>query len=400
MNTGSERLINYLEQALRTELSVAPFELAQDSQTKWVVSRLEKRSGEIHLLDYGCGNLRLLNAIRKRDELHRVRYFATDKNAPEITQSTDSPYKFIGVHKIRTLSIETIDVVVLMNVVHELSLLDFADAIESARRLLKPDGELLLIDMAMLPEGEFRALPYYPWEISSLFLESFDSSYISKSGIPVVAMSVPKSGIPIYAQFIHRLCNLVLEKREDYCKLACVLPYKRDNPEIERILNRFSLNKDEVFDLGYLMLMSGFANFRIREHLDDQTKPSYEEISIAAEAVLRFFFKYCDTYESYPTFFTLLNELGALHSYRSLSHCVGYMSGGVPAFFFLLDEENLGESKLKPTEALDVFEDCYEYRHIAELGLGNLQVECHRHKEPGNRSVFLCEAANEWLHWT
>lgn len=406
MDTKPDRLIAYLEQALRIDLPVAPFEQVQDSQIQWVIRQLEGISESkgisesIRILDYGCGNLRLLNAISQHRLHDRIHLLATDKSTPKIKPSREYRYEFIDIHEIPSLNVRTLDAVVLMNIAHELSLLEFADSVESSRRLLKTGGTLLFVDMAILPEGEFRALPYYPWEICSLFQEPSDASYASKSGVPVVAAAVPKEGIPIYAQFLDRLCRLVIEKRDYYCMLACVLPYRQEKPEIKRILSRFSLNQNDVHDLGYLMLMSGLANFRILEHLHERSKPSYEQVSNAAEAILRFFFMNWESHKSYPTFFEILDELGSLHSYRAISHAVGYMSGGLPAFFFYLSRDNLGDSELLPTEDLDVFEDHYEYKHIAELGLGNLLSECHHRIEPEYIHSLSCLRANKWMHWT
>ena len=112
------------------------------------------------------------------------------------------------------LPVASFDIAVIMNVVHEVSISDFTNIVETVRRLLKPTGRLLIVDMAILPEGEYRALPYYPWELKSVFFECDDCSYNSKSGVPVVALDIPASAIPIYQQFERLLVNLIIEKRD------------------------------------------------------------------------------------------------------------------------------------------------------------------------------------------
>ncbi|UCE66875.1 MAG: class I SAM-dependent methyltransferase [Candidatus Zixiibacteriota bacterium] len=395
---GAERLIDYLEKSLQTEIPVAPFELSQDSQTKFVINKIKDLSGPISVLDFGCGNLRLLNAARIEKILHNIKYLATDKIKPKATFPDQYPYEFVISSKIRELPLDSIDLVVLMNVAHEMSIVELADAVESSRRLLKRNGELLIIDMAILPEGEYLALPFYPWELASLFLESIDHSYLSKNGVPIVAMSIKRDGIPIYAQFMDRLYGLTIEKRNYYCQLACTLPIKRNKATIQKILKRFSLNKGDVHDLGYLMLMSGLAHSRLLQLANSIPEPNYDEVAEAAEDVLKYFFSYWETHESSPTFFAVLENLGHKHTYRSLTHAVGYMSGGIPAFFMPLLKDNLGLSTLEASEDLDIFEDRFEYSDIKRLGLGNLQGECHEHIETGNMIAVPCADFNTWIH--
>lgn len=380
-NTGTERLLNYLRDAVRYDNAVAPFELCHDSQTQWLVGKLKEQEGEkLDLLDYGCGNLRLLNALHEVGLLGRMRYVATDLSPPTRKPTDDIPFVFKTPQETRRLPAASLDVAVLMNVVHEIPTLEFSDIIETIRRLLKKNGTLFLVDMAVLPEGEYRALPYYPWELESLFFDCVDCSYASKSGVPVVALEIPASAIPIYSQFVTLLAHLLMVKRDLYSELACSLSSRETSPSINELLCRLSLNHGDAHDLGYLMLMSGFANYKLIEW-NATSNPSLDDINDAAIAILQWFFQYWGEKNELPLYFSVLDELGADHSYNALSRALSYMSfmsGQLGAFFMPVANKNLGLTKLTPSESLDVFEDRYNYDDIRKLGLGELQEECHR----------------------
>jgi len=374
----TEKFLKYLEDAVQYDDGVAPFDLCHDSQTQWIIGKIQEYvTDEMFLLDYGCGNLRLLNAIQKAGLLSKIKYVGTDLSAPTLNPNKTLPYVFETTQDIRHQSAASIDLAVIMNVIHEVSIPEFCDIIETVRRLLKPTGQLLLVDMALLPEGEYRALPYYPWELETIFFQCNNCSYISKSGIPVVALDLPVSAIPIYQQFEHMLVQLIKEKRDFFSQLACSLSSRKSNPHIEYWLSRFSLNHGDAHNLGYLMLMSGFANFKLIEHY---TKPklSYNEISDAAEAILRWFFNYWAEKNELPEYFSVMDALGGNYSYAALTTAMKLMSRQIGSFFMVMAHENLGLQKLTHSESLDVFEDRYDYDAIQKYGLGILQEKCHR----------------------
>jgi len=360
--------------------------------------KLNEIKGSIRLLDFGCGNLRLLNALEKAKELGRIEFCATDILKPELPEGKALDFSYVDQKDLVALPARSFDVIVLMNAVHELQLIDFAKAIETIRRLLKVDGKLLLVDMAFLPEGEFRSLPYYPWEVTGLMLSADDESYNSKSGVPVVAMSVPRNGIPAFPQFLDGLGKLVLQKRNDFCQLAAKLHSCEDAKSMDALLSRLSLNKGRIHDLGYLLVMSGLANLRFLEHQDFRRETSYKKISLAAEAILRLFFEVWNKERRKITFNEILEQLGPSHSYESLSIAMGSMTAGIPSFFFPLQSKSLGSSELQPSETLDMFEDYFGYEDISKVGLGALQIACYE-KIVGDASDLGPVQVNDWLRW-
>lgn len=372
-------LIEYLEQAVKYKYSVAPFERSMDSQTQWVISKLAEQSGgPLKVLDYGCGNLRLLHAIKDHDMLRKqIAFFATDRTRPNIHIYDNTEYTYIELNDITKMPLRYFDYIIITNVIHEVSIRDFAQIIENTRRLLKNTGKLLLLDMAILAEGEYRALPYYPWELQCLFITSIDYSYASRGNVPVVALEVPRSGIPIYQHFQALLIQLITEKRDYYCQVACNLSSRESNPKINDILARFSLGRSDAHDLGYLMLMSGFANYKLIE-LSNVPKLSEDEICDAAEAILKLYFSYWAEKNKLPTYFIVFDILGQNISYEALAGAMQRMTGKTYTFFMPSLSDNIGEWELEPSEVLDVFEDSYEYSDIRKMGLIYLQYECQR----------------------
>ena len=72
-----------------------PFELCRDSQTQWIVGKLKAHDlNGTGLLDYGCGNLRLLNAVHEAGLLSNLRYVATDITPPTLTYSESLSFVF------------------------------------------------------------------------------------------------------------------------------------------------------------------------------------------------------------------------------------------------------------------------------------------------------------------
>lgn len=376
-DTDLNKYKKYIEEAIQYTNDVSPFEHCFDSQTQWVIHKIKENiKKDIKIIDYGCGQLRLLNALNKEGLLSEINYFATDIKSPDMTNLENLPFVFKTIQETKQMTNSSIDVAVLMNVIHEISILDIVEIIETIRRLLSPDGKIFLVDIAVLPKGEYRALPFYPWELTSLFRNSNDFSYISKGGIPIVALEIPHSTIPVYTEMAYNLCELIVEKRDLYASLACMLPSRSSNRKINNWLKKMSLEFGDGYILSYLMLLSGFANFRFIEY-SSIPDPSYTEICDAAEAILRWYFKYRERYNIEPKYFLVFDELGDKFSYFVLSSTLKQLSNFIGSFFFPFYSDNMGDQILRASESLDIFEDRFTYNDIRKLGLGNLQQECH-----------------------
>ena len=160
----TDKLLKLLEESLRQNPPIAPTELFYDSQTKSIIRELHKIENKICLLDYGCGNLRLLKGLKASDKPLFVKYVATDVRRQEVNEFSKDDYEYVEIPTLRKEYSSCFDAIILMNVIHEISIEAIATIFEDVRRLLKSTGLFYLVDMSILPEGEPLALPFYSWE--------------------------------------------------------------------------------------------------------------------------------------------------------------------------------------------------------------------------------------------
>lgn len=375
-NTDSNKLLRFFKETLNKIPPVAPAELFYDSQCKRIIAELKTFQNPIKLLDYGCGNLRLLNGILNSNEtLPNIEYTGTDVQPPERSarRILSKPNEFKKLKNVRELKENSFDVIILMNVIHEIAIHDIALIFEDIRRLLSPDGKLFLVDMSILPEGEPLALPFFSWEFEDLFESYEDKSYVSKTGIPVIFLEIHKQSIPFYPSFLEKLNDLFQLKRNTFSDIACKLNNPRLLREYKHLLPKLSLSGDKVYDLGKLMLMSGHANYRWVEE-KNREKNNYVDVADAAVAILELFFDKWHKEHKIISPADIFNLLGSTYNYDCLSFSLTNMSNNIGCFFFPYTDRN---APLIPTESIEAFEDHYEYEDIKKMGLGMLQMACH-----------------------
>jgi SAM-dependent methyltransferase len=197
----ARRILQFYQECLQPTAPVADADLIRDSQTRGVLDELLQGKGPLDILDYGCGELRLLNALLSAETERRWTYHGADIEDPA-SRHGELMVRFRALEHLQTRwtvgtlsdackTRQRFDSVVLMNVLHELPIIDFASIIENVRHMLRPSGRLLLVDTVFLPEGEPRFVPFYPWEIEFLFPDGKARSYVSRSGIPIIFHIVP-----------------------------------------------------------------------------------------------------------------------------------------------------------------------------------------------------------------
>ncbi len=369
----SSDILQLFTESLRLNPPIAAKELYHDSQTQNLIKELGNFKEEITLLDYGCGNLRLLQGLKSTDyTLPIYHYFATDIVLPERTLLENNSGCFLPLEDLRKSYSFAFDVIVLMNVIHEVSIHSFATILEDCRRILKPTGFLYLIDMSLLPEGEPISLPYYSWELGLVFKDSQDISYMSKTGIPIAFMKIPQTGIPCYSMLVKIITEIVEIKRDSYSEVACQLHYPEKKAKYEWLIEKLLLSGDNSYNLGLLMLLSGYANYRLMEEYRREP-PNNQEITETAITILQYFF---DKYRNSREIISLKNiyqKIGTSATYDSIRYAMMQMTvfGG---FFFPISDDEL---PLTVSETLDAFEDYYTLDEIRRLGITMMQYECY-----------------------
>jgi SAM-dependent methyltransferase len=323
--------------------------------------------------------MRLLRGIIEAgDSLPTIQYTGTDLVEPSLgaRQSLGEKYRFAPIPEVRSKHVDSYDAVVLMNVLHETSVNSSATIIEDIRRCLKQKGTLLLVDMGVLPEGEPLALPFYSWDMPFLFREFSDECFTSPSGIPVLALEVPRQAIRFYPQALAAIRVLMATKRDAFSEMACMLSTEGGLRDYSGLAEGLRLGESRVFDLGLLMLLSGHANFRLMEEARREP-PAFGAGTDAAVALLRAFFDFWDERQQLVTAGELFDRLGSSVSYESLWYAMDNMSNNIGTFF-VRPHGDLQSAAMTPSESLDAFQDSYQYEDIGRMGLARLQLECHR----------------------
>ena len=109
------------------------------------------RSNEpFSVLDYGGGKGRLgtfINEKKKQKGVHAIKYYIYDKYLPKEEQNPSFIY-------LSTLNKKSFDCVVMMNVFHEIDIMEWDTTFKEIHRILKPNGYLLLFDVITLARGE------------------------------------------------------------------------------------------------------------------------------------------------------------------------------------------------------------------------------------------------------
>ncbi|RZM19532.1 MAG: class I SAM-dependent methyltransferase [Pedobacter sp.] len=371
----SDKLIGFFKETLNKVAPVAGADLYFDKQCQSIIKELSEFQKPVDLLDYGCGNLRLLNALSKSNiPLPEIRYCGTDLKQPstEGRKLLNESAEFVSIPELHKKPTARFDAAVLMNVIHEISLHDMAVIFEDIRRLLKPGGLFLLVDMSVLPEGEPLALPFFSWELADLFQAYTDCSYTSKTGIPVIFTKIKKEDIYYFPKILEKLTTLVQLKRNTFSDIACRLNEPGLKKRYGDLLHKLSLSGDKVYDLGKLMLMSGHANYRWMEQAN-RGYPPRDDIENAAIAILELFFDSWQNRKDIISANNIFESLGAAHNYESLAAALKVMTqfGG---FFFPVHEPH---KPLNASESLEAFQDNYDFNDIKSKGLGWLQSECY-----------------------
>ncbi|MCX5886069.1 MAG: class I SAM-dependent methyltransferase [Proteobacteria bacterium] len=275
-----DQLLNFYRICLDIKSPIADFTLIQDSQTRLAIEEIFAHSSCPNILDYGCGKLRLFNALLSKKGNSKWAYYGVDMEDP-LTSHQDLRNDFSKFQKMKnrfeTGSIlnvreftEKFDSIVFMNVLHELSIFDIATAIEDARQLLKKNGNLFFIDTVLLREGEPRFVPFYGWEIEELFTDYKNKSYVTKSGIPIMFFVIPQKGIPCFHNTPEKLYYFFNYKLNSWSLLSNSIN------ESDSILARkkLGLGKSSVFDYGYINTIIANANYRLIEYKKYEIDPA------------------------------------------------------------------------------------------------------------------------------
>ena len=263
------RLLSFLKECLQARPEAAAWDRVDDSQTQILLKHLKSRSSQFSILDYGCGNMRTLNALSVYIPAPRWLYVGYDPNLGHaLTKQLKVPTLPNGCKWQPMLRKELLrrrtkfDFVLVENVLHEIGIFETASLFQDCRILLRPSGKLLVLDTPLLPKGEPSFIPVFDWDMPRLFGRSVHLSATSPKGLPLLFHIVPRKRIPYYTAAIS-LCRRILEaKRTAFSLLASQISVCGS----QEILELVHLGLDKMYDYVYLDVVVGNITKRLEEH--------------------------------------------------------------------------------------------------------------------------------------
>lgn len=127
---------------------------------------------------------------------------------------------------------EKFDVIVVMNVLHEVAIVEISNIIENARRSIAEEGLVIVVDTLFVPEGEPRFVPYYKDELKILFNQYEDKSYCTKSGIPILFYVIEGIRLPCFHNLPTYLRDILEKKRDDLSQLSVEISHPENNEHL------------------------------------------------------------------------------------------------------------------------------------------------------------------------
>lgn len=150
-------------------------ESAKEDDPQVEVFKLAVKSGGIAILDCGAGKGRLFKAMKQTNggELLKKINYAALEIVPEYQRSLYELGVPIVYKSYSELQPESIDQVIICNVLHEIPIEEWEASLNQLYNALKPKGQFIIVEDSLLPKGEFIEgagfLILSPEELKTLF---------------------------------------------------------------------------------------------------------------------------------------------------------------------------------------------------------------------------------------
>lgn len=337
----------------------------------------------INILDYGCGKLRLLNALLKRFNEHDWHYTGYDHNPVNINELSNEFTKLkrfeIKSRKELLNATSEYDILLAQNVIHEMTIYELATLLQDCHVLLKEDGQLIIIDTPLLPKGEPDFIPIFEWELNILFKHIKTHSRKSPKGLPILFLSIHKNGIPYYANVLKDYGILLMLKRSTFAILASDLCKKKNN----KIIELTYLGLDRYFDYVYLNIVIG----NITRRLEERKMSIPEENVIDQSSINELAIKIIDMLEnSHCTICEVYSTRGVDYPYELVFYVMQLFIENY--MFIFMDDTFNGSKELITSELYDVLLDHVGGRElIRRMGLEKALIQARIYfgnNDPGN----------------
>lgn len=205
-----EDFFKFFEESLKHPESKRAEEGSRDGAIITLSEKIIGMMSPFVLVDYGCGEGRLITGLMLLDErvLSLLTYIGVDKNTKYLEKIEENirilefnkkvkNYKLMTPQEFFALEVKA-DFVFLINVLHEIPLIDLPHTLYQLESKLRKGGHLVVNEMRELTKGE---LGFVSWE-SKDFLEVFGGTslqprlhpYETRRGIPLVNVDLVKVG--------------------------------------------------------------------------------------------------------------------------------------------------------------------------------------------------------------
>lgn len=251
----------------------------KDSQMHFIVEQILINQVKV-IVDIGCGNCRLYKALCDRS-YDFENYIGIDKEPTEIDNlHYNNNYQFILEKDETSIPQRIADMVVICNVIHELTIIEMLKMLEMSRQILKTDGKLLIVDMSILPNGELEAVPLIYEDFSESKISFVNMSFQSRNGYPILAMIAIKSQIDDYVLMSKKLRLLFIQKRDSFSHYAIYFCKHPNDPVNGTIFAKLGLltTADRENILGYLIYIAGAANVKLIDY-NRSSKTTHDFVS-------------------------------------------------------------------------------------------------------------------------
>jgi len=371
-------IVNFYKQCLDNFNPTAPISLIYDSQTKKVLEEIFQNNEHPVILDYGCGKMRLLNALFH--ELNNIEwhYIGVDTKNPKFLNpleysklkkiKQDEKWEICTINEARKFK-NCADVVVLMNVMHELPIVDLASAIEDSRQWLNKDGWLIVVDTVFVRKGEPKFVPFFPWEIEKLFNKYVNNSYRTKSDIPIAFFVIHQNDIPYFHDILPIVHNITIKK------LSILLELK-DNIRTEKnseLLQELGVGINKIFDYGYVNDIIANVNSRIEEY--DLYRIT-DNVDQAGFDILSWSLKSYEISGYFPSPLQIYDKFADSYTHMAIKYVLDSLTS-IPRIFF----KHKQDEPLVASEVFDILCDEIGFGKISNQGLQRALLEASLIKE-------------------
>jgi 2-polyprenyl-3-methyl-5-hydroxy-6-metoxy-1,4-benzoquinol methylase len=266
----SEPDVDFFEffgQSLKPSESRPAIEGIGDGAIITLAEKIQGMNADFNLVDYGCGEGRLIYGLTRIDDrvLSHMTYIGVDRNqrylerAGKIIQDTEfnkkvKKYHLVNPEKFDSMS--NLDFIFLVNVLHEIHLLDLPQVLHNFEKNLNKGGIMVVHEMRELVEGELDFVSWDEIDFREVFKDtSFDISvhpYETRQGIPLINVHLTRR-----SELVTRLEALV-----DNCFDMFRGKLQRTNKELQEIKLKGKRSKR----YAYLLVLKDNIEAQIRDY--------------------------------------------------------------------------------------------------------------------------------------